>query len=139
MEQALQARSLRDIYAPLLGPDDGRPDEVHDEAARLSLSDMRRALTLRYMSAPSVHRIELRVSGVVVGVTTRARVCRAAGTAGDTPAGEGDRSSQPGDSTRYRVIHFACETCAEATVMSFYDERLLPTCEAGHGRMELRR
>ncbi|GAA1406777.1 hypothetical protein [Catellatospora coxensis] len=134
---------MRSLYRTLLESDPSvtSADVVHEEATDLPLPDLRRALIAKYEANPATQRIELRVAGASVGVTTRRRVCRKpgdAGVVGDTPAGEGDRATQPGDSTRYRTVDFRCSSCDQGASLSFYDERRMPKCPtAGHHVMEL--
>lgn len=138
MDDAELLRRLRTLYSPLIDPEDGDAGAEHHEPTRLSLPDMRRTLRRVYLHRPGVDRVALRVGGVRIGVTTRDRVCRDAGTAGGEGLGDGDRASVVGDSTQYRLIRFACERCRRAAATVFYDERRVPSCDE-HGPMELLR
>ncbi|GIF44159.1 hypothetical protein [Actinoplanes xinjiangensis] len=70
-----------------------------------------------------------------VGVVTRAMLWAAEGTAAEP--GTGERLEPLGDSTRYRLLVFACRPCGLTAHRMHHDTRDLPRC--AHGRMELRR
>lgn len=70
-----------------------------------------------------------------VGVVTRRSLFAAGGTAAEPGAGE--RLEPLGDSTRYRLLVFACRACDRTEHRIHYDPRDLPHC--AHGRMELQR
>jgi hypothetical protein len=86
----------------------------------------------RQSSAPSV---TVTVGDRPVGVVTRRTLWAAEGTAAEHGAGE--RLEALGDSTRYRLLVFACRPCDLTAHRMHYDTRDIPRC--AHGRMELQR
>ncbi|MBW6433559.1 hypothetical protein KZ829_07350 [Actinoplanes hulinensis] len=97
-----------------------------------SIPEVRRDLRKRYDEHPGSTHIELRVGGVRVGVTSRARVFKDLGKAGGEPgAGDGDRATQPGESNQYRVLTLTCGSCGNSAHTMYYDERTAPTCCTG--------
>lgn len=131
-------RRLRNAYSPLLDPSATAFDAVHHETGRVSIEQLRRHLRAVYAADARLVRVLVRVADVDVGVSTRALVEQEAGTAGgiEAPVGAGERASQPGDSTRYRIVLFGCQGCAASAAQVFYDERRIPMC-VEHGPMEL--
>ncbi|MFD1366514.1 hypothetical protein [Actinoplanes sichuanensis] len=85
-----------------------------------------------HSSAPAV---TVTVGGRTAGVVTRRSLDAAGGTAAEPGAGE--RLEPLGDSTRYRLLVFACRPCDRTEHRMHYDLRDLPEC--AHGRMELQR
>lgn len=130
---------LRLKFKSLLDPSTDQADLVHEEPDDVSVPEARRNLRKKYDEHPEAGHIELTVGGVVVGVTSRARVFEDLGQAGGEPGvGDGDRATQPGESSQYRVLVIACKSCGGTATTMFYDERTTPACCA-NGRMELRR
>ena len=129
---------LRNAYRPLLDLAATDHDAVHREPERVSIEELRRHLRSMYAADPRLGRVLIQVAGVDVGISTRQLVAHDTGVAGatETPVGTGERASQPGDSTRYRIVLFRCGGCAASVARVFYDERRIPLCTE-HGAMEL--
>lgn len=88
--------------------------------------------------------VRITFRGAMVGVSSRALACKPDEHLGaaepDAGFGSGERATQLGESTQYRVLHFTCRRCTASAARSFYDERYLPVCPHGgaaHGVMEL--
>lgn len=75
------------------------------------------------------------VGGAVVGVSSRSRL-RAIGSEPARAVGEGAGATLPGRSLRYRILRFACRTCAAQARRIHVDNRTAPVCPDGHGPME---
>lgn len=132
----------RQLYSRLIDRDFSAPTDDYLELPDTStgageVSDL---LKERFTAASATRAIMIRVAGQDVGVSTLAKVNAAAGYAGSGPDfGSAQRSGLPGRSTAYRALVFGCARpgCGEKSYDSFYDERYIPLCPCGHGRMRL--
>lgn len=126
-------------YGIFLDPDAG--SEAHTvfdlDGRHASASAVAEGLATLYAVDPDLDEVTIVAGERTLGNCTRAWLTRLAG--GANRLGEGDRASQPGESTHYEVLRFVCVLCERRAVRLMYDERDLPACpEAGHGAMELR-
>jgi hypothetical protein len=122
-----ELRTLVDETAP------PAPDTVDVSGSGTFRAAERRIRTFfEHSSAPAA---TVTVGDRRVGVVTRRTLSAAEGTAAEPGAGE--HLEPLGDSTRYRLLVFACRPCDRTAHRMHYDTRDLPRC--AHGRMELQR
>jgi hypothetical protein len=107
------------------------------DGAHASADTVAEALVALYDTEPDLDEVVIAVGAQLIGVCTRSWITRL--SAGTSRLGEADRASQPGASTRFELLRFACTTCDRRAVRMMYDERDLPSCPVpSHGVMELR-
>ncbi|MEV6710767.1 hypothetical protein AB0M48_01890 [Lentzea sp. NPDC051208] len=94
------------------------------------------ALVVLYRAEEDLDQVTIAVGGRPIGACTRAWFARRSGEPLHR-LGESDRAAQPGVSTRFELLRFACPQCDRRAVRLTYDDRDLPGCPE-HGAMELR-
>jgi hypothetical protein len=136
---------LRQCYGPLLDPgrsSSGSTGKVFDIVDELpERPELRADLQRMFEVQPLSDEIIVTVKGVALGVATRSRVCRPAGTAGvdstePTSLGLGSSggATLPGFPAEFHTFPVACETCGAKFLRLHYDPRPLRNCTA-HPKM----
>lgn len=116
-------------------PSDGRTVlDVSD--ADVPAAEVAKALIALYHAEPGLDQVTLTVGTRPIGACTRTWFARLSGEPLHR-LGEGDRAGQPGVSTQFELLRFACTGCDRRAVRLTYDDRDLPSCPE-HGVMELR-
>ncbi|AVH55325.1 MULTISPECIES: hypothetical protein [Streptomyces] len=116
-------------YGGLIDPTLTTYDASLDLAADDRAEDVAERLAEHFRRHPR-ERVVLRLDGADVGISDAARLRRAQGVAGgaDADVGAADRAGLLGRSTRFRAVGFVCGGCGRTAVLSYYDDRFLPTC-----------
>jgi hypothetical protein len=129
---------MADDYEILIDPEVGSGDAVRLEVpAGLPLGETATAVDAVLAADDAHNRIVLVVGGRSIGVTSRSYLVENFGPAQTRALGDAERATQPGESTRYRVIAFRCAQCGRQAYTAFYDVRFHPVCDvAGHGAMD---
>lgn len=80
--------------------------------------------------------VEVKVADAVLGTSSRAHLV-AIGSTALRSLGDGDGATLPGESLRYRILRFECDTCHAVVRRIHVDRRSMPQCPNGHDRMRL--
>ena len=116
-------------------PDERPPRATLDLPPGASVVEAGRVMEEFLLREPGVTGFVLTVARERLGVTSRDFLESALPSAGQRGA-DADRATQPGESTWYRLIAFACARCGHQVFRMFYDARDVPEChEPGHGAM----
>ncbi|MGW6443150.1 hypothetical protein [Lentzea sp. NPDC055074] len=104
--------------------------------ADVSVAAVAQALVVLYTTEPGLDQVTIAVGSTPIGACTREWFARRS----SEPLhrlGEADRAGQPGVSTQFELLRFACAECENRAARLTYDDRDLPSCPE-HGVMELK-
>ncbi|MFF8440647.1 hypothetical protein ACF07U_07170 [Streptomyces californicus] len=111
------------------GPHARAPEATLELPPGLTLIEAGQVIENLLGSEASVDVFTLRVAGQVLGTTSRAFLEPVLSSGGQR-GNDGDRATQPGESTWYRTICFGCRQCGRQVFRMSYDARHPPECEA---------
>ncbi|MFC1401864.1 MULTISPECIES: hypothetical protein [Streptacidiphilus] len=94
------------------------------------------ALEAFFVDDTEATTVEVTVADAVLGTSSRDHLL-AIGSPGLRTLGDADGATLPGESLRYRILRFECDTCHAVIRRIHVDRRSMPQCPNGHDRMRL--